>query len=158
MFTWKKSTYRLQKRRYLRNQDVYLFSLIFFPSVGLRPDSGSRHPLRGFAITLIGRTILGRIPLDERSAQCTDLYLTTHEHSQRTNIHAPPGFQPTKRATERQQSDAFDRAATGTGDSSNTKRKFKKGLSSIFLRLDKFRDNKTAGLDTSRGCRETGMQ
>jgi len=41
---------------------------------------------------------------------------------------------------------------------SNTKRKFNEGLNSIYLRLDKFRDSMTAGQDTSRGRRETGVQ
>jgi hypothetical protein len=37
-------------------------------------------------------TIVGRTPLDEGSARRRDLYLTTHEHSQDTNIHAPGGI------------------------------------------------------------------
>ena len=46
---------------------------------------------------------LDRTPLDEGSAHCRDLYLTTH------NTHTPcPG-----RASERPQTYALDRAATG---------------------------------------------
>ena len=39
------------------------------------------------------RTTAGRTPLDEWSARCKNLYLTTHiQHSQRTTIHAPGGI------------------------------------------------------------------
>jgi hypothetical protein len=35
------------------------------------------------------RTTVGRTPQDEWSARRRDFYLTTHEHSQQTNIYAP---------------------------------------------------------------------
>jgi len=38
------------------------------------------------------RITVGRTPLDEWSARRRDLYLTTHNHSQQTNIHAPGGI------------------------------------------------------------------
>ena len=38
------------------------------------------------------RTTVGRTPLDEWSARRGDLYLTTHQHSQQTNIDAPGGI------------------------------------------------------------------
>jgi hypothetical protein len=38
------------------------------------------------------------------------------QHSQRTDIHAPLGFEPTIPAGERPQTYALDRAPTGTGD------------------------------------------
>jgi hypothetical protein len=37
-------------------------------------------------------TTVGRTPLDEGSARRRDLYLTTHKHSQETNIQAPGGI------------------------------------------------------------------
>ena len=37
-------------------------------------------------------TTVGRTPLDEWSARRRDLYLTTRQHSQQTNIHAPSGI------------------------------------------------------------------
>jgi len=37
------------------------------------------------------------------------------QHSQETDIHAPVGFEPTIPASERPQTHALDRAATGTG-------------------------------------------
>jgi hypothetical protein len=38
-----------------------------------------------------------------------------HKHSQETDIHAPVGFEPTVPASERLQTYALDRAATGIG-------------------------------------------
>jgi len=37
------------------------------------------------------------------------------QHSQEANIHAPSGFEPTIAASERPQTHALDRAATGIG-------------------------------------------
>jgi hypothetical protein len=37
------------------------------------------------------------------------------QHSQKTDIHAPAGFEPTVAARERPQTHAVDRAATGIG-------------------------------------------
>jgi len=39
------------------------------------------------------RTRVGRTPLYEWSARRTDLYLTTHNYSQQTKVHAPSGIQ-----------------------------------------------------------------
>ena len=53
--------------------------------------------------------------LDEWSACCRDLYLTTHNtHNRQTSMH-PVGFEPTISAIERPQTYDLDRAATGTG-------------------------------------------
>jgi hypothetical protein len=50
------------------------------------------------------RTTVGRTPLDEWSARHRDLYLDNTQHSQQTNIHAPPvGLEPTISAGERRQ-------------------------------------------------------
>jgi len=35
---------------------------------------------------------LGRTPLDKRSARCRNLYLTTKQHLQQTDSHAPGGI------------------------------------------------------------------
>jgi hypothetical protein len=46
-------------------------------------------------------TTFGRTPQDEGSARRRDLYVTTHKHSQGTNIHAPGGIRthdPKKRS------------------------------------------------------------
>jgi hypothetical protein len=57
--------------------------------------------------------ILAKDPLDERSAQRRDLYLTTHNtHKRQTSI-PPVGFEPAIPASERPQIHASDCAATG---------------------------------------------
>jgi hypothetical protein len=65
-----------------------------------------------FIITL-RRTTLGRTPLDEWSARRRDLYLYSTQHSQQTDFHNPAGFEPTIPTSERLQTHALDRAATG---------------------------------------------
>jgi hypothetical protein len=59
-------------------------------------------------------TTLGRTPLDERSAQIRDLYLTINTHKR--HILAGVGFEPAFPASERRQTHALDSAATGIGD------------------------------------------
>ena len=61
------------------------------------------------------RITFGRTPLDEWSALCRDLYLTTHNTHNRQTSMPPVGFEPTISAGERPQTYALDRAATGTG-------------------------------------------
>jgi hypothetical protein len=75
---------------------------------GATDPSGPGPPhYRGFTITL------DRTPLDERSGRRKDLYLTTHKsHNRQTSMPAA-GFEPTILASERPQTHALDRAATG---------------------------------------------
>ena len=60
----------------------------------------SPHPLRDFAITLVGHITLGRTPLDQWSDRRITLYLTTHRaHKRQTSI--PGGIRtniPSKQA------------------------------------------------------------
>ena len=49
------------------------------------------------------RTTVGRTPLDEWSAHCRDLYLTTHDTHNRQISMPPVGFEPTISAGERPQ-------------------------------------------------------
>jgi len=79
---------------------------INFFSVAFWPDSGSYPLLKGFAITLIGYTTLGRPPLDECSAQRRDLSLTTHNTQKRQTSIPMAGFEPTIPASERPQTHA----------------------------------------------------
>ena len=65
------------------------------------------------------RTTVGRTPLDEWSARRRDLYLTTHNTHNRQTSMPPVGFEPTISAGERPQTNALDRAATGTGPTPN---------------------------------------
>jgi hypothetical protein len=79
------------------------------------PPSGSEPPhYPGFMITL-RHTTLGRTPLDERSARRRDLYLITHNTHKRQTSMPPAEFEPTIPASERLQTHALDRAATGNG-------------------------------------------
>ena len=59
---------------------------------------------------------LGKTPLDEGSARHTDLYLTTQNIHQSKYPSSPAAYEPAVPANERPQTDALDRAATGTGD------------------------------------------
>jgi hypothetical protein len=61
------------------------------------------------------RTTVGRTPLDEWSARRRDLYQTTHNTQQQTNIHAPVGLEPTTSAGERSQAYVSDRVSNGNG-------------------------------------------
>ena len=58
---------------------------------------------------------LGRTSLDESSARRIDLYLTTHNTHKRQTSMPPAGFEPTIPASERPQTHALDRTATGIG-------------------------------------------
>jgi len=83
------------------------------PSSG--PGPTGRPPFTKFLDHTQRRTAVGSTPLDEWSARCRDLYLTTHNAH---NIHTsmpPVGFKPTISAGERPHIYALDRAATGTG-------------------------------------------
>jgi hypothetical protein len=63
----------------------------------------------------VGHTTFGRIPLDEWSIRCRDLYLTKHNTQNRQTSMPPVKFEPIVPASERTQTHALDRAATGTG-------------------------------------------
>jgi hypothetical protein len=67
---------------------------------------------RGFTVTL-RHTRVGRTPLDKWSARRRDLCLTTHSTHKRQTSMPPPGFETTIPASERSQTHALDRAATG---------------------------------------------
>jgi hypothetical protein len=67
---------------------------------------------RGFTITL-RHTTLGRTPLDEWPARRRDLYLTTYNTHNRQTSMPPVGCEPTIPVSERPQTHALDRAASG---------------------------------------------
>jgi hypothetical protein len=68
------------------------------------------------SLSHIRRTTLGRTPLDEGPARRRDLYLTTHNTYKRQTSMPTAGFEPAIPASERPQTQAIDRAATGIGD------------------------------------------
>jgi hypothetical protein len=87
-------------------------------SHGATAPSGPGPPhYWGFTITLRQRNTLGRSPLDEWSARRRDLYLTTHNTHKRQTSMTPAGFEPVISASERPQTHALDRAATGIDQS-----------------------------------------
>jgi len=58
----------------------------------------------------------GKNPLEEGSARRRDLYLYDTQHSQETEMNAPPvGFEPLISASGRPQRHALDSEATGIG-------------------------------------------
>jgi hypothetical protein len=109
-------------RRQVEIEDIYIGNMCLFLSLSLSlfplrcfyPIPGHGLPLWGFAITSIGHTRLGRTPLDEWSTRRSDLYKTTHNAHKRHISIQPAGFEPTIPASERPQTHALDRAATGT--------------------------------------------
>ena len=61
-------------------------------------------------------TTVDRIPLDEGSARRRDVYLTIHDtHKRQTSMPPTAGFEPTIAASDRPQTLAWDRSATGIG-------------------------------------------
>jgi hypothetical protein len=58
---------------------------------------------------------VGRTPLHERSARRRDLYLTTHNTHMRQTSMPPERFEPAIPASDRPQTLALDRSATGIG-------------------------------------------
>jgi hypothetical protein len=80
------------------------------PQQGTTAPSGPGPPhYQGFIITL-RHTTLGRTPLDEWSAQCKDIYLTTHNTLKRQTYMPLAGFKPTIPASKQPQ--RFSIAAT----------------------------------------------
>jgi hypothetical protein len=109
-----------------------VFKIIFN---GATASSGPGPPhYWGFTITLT-HTTLGRIPLVEWSARRRDLYLTTHNTHKRQTFMPPVGFEPKIPASERPQTHALDRAATGIGDFKMTIRKCAVNITIIFIIL-----------------------
>jgi hypothetical protein len=75
---------------------------IFFPH-GATAPSGSEPPhYRGFTITL-KYTTLGRTPLDEWSARCSNLNLATHNSYKRQKPMLFVGFEPAIASSDRPQ-------------------------------------------------------
>jgi hypothetical protein len=77
---------------YSNNNNIFLS----FFSNGSTAPWGPRPPhYRGFTITHIRQTTLGRTPLDEGPARRRDLYLTTHNTHKRQTSMPLAGFEPT---------------------------------------------------------------
>jgi len=89
------------------------FSLFYFHGLQIPSRPGPPH-YRGFTITL-RHTTLGRNPLDERSARCTGLHLSTNNTHKRQTFMSLAGFETKVPANERPQTQALGRAATRIG-------------------------------------------
>jgi len=87
--------------------------MTFFYGVRAPSRPGPPH-CPGLTITL--RHIpIGRTPLDDWSACRRDLYPITHNTHKRQTYMPPAGFEPAIPASERPQTHASDRVATGIG-------------------------------------------
>ena len=106
-------------RRTRTDCDLLTFFLSFFLSLLLWPLLPTHCRCRGLLlhlITLNDTYTVGRTPLDEGSARRRDLYLATHNTHSRQTCTLPAGFEPAIPASERSQTHASDRAATGIGN------------------------------------------
>jgi hypothetical protein len=97
---------------------IYLFYfnylLLFFGATA--PQRARASSFTGFLDHTERRTTVGRTPLDEWSARRKNLYLKTHKTHKRKTSMPSVGFEPAIPATERPQTHALDRAATGIGN------------------------------------------
>ena len=88
---------------------------IFFSNGATAPSGPGPPHYRGFTITHVRHTTLGRTPLDVWSARRRHLYLTTHNSHKRQTSMPTAGFEPAIPASKRPQTHVLDRAATGIG-------------------------------------------
>jgi len=93
---------------------------VFVCSWGSGPQWARASSFTRFLDHTQRRNTVGRTPLDEWSARRRDLYLTTHNTHNRQPSMPPVGLEPTVSAGERPQTYSLDRAATGTGCTSNS--------------------------------------
>jgi hypothetical protein len=94
----------------------YYYYYYYYYFRGATAASGPRLPhYRGFTITL-RHTTLGRTPLDAGPARRRNLYLTTYNTHKRQTSMPSAGFEPAMPVSERPQTHALDRAATGNGE------------------------------------------
>ena len=94
---------------------TFFWANLYIVYHGAAAPSGPRPPhYRGYMITL-RHTTAGMTPLDEWSARRRDLYLTTRNTHKRKTSLPPAGFEPAIPASEKPQTHALNRAATGIG-------------------------------------------
>jgi hypothetical protein len=85
-----------------------------FSSGATAPSGPGSSQYRDFTITL-RHTTISRTPLDKWSAQCRELYLSTHNTHKWQTCMSLAGFEPTISASEQPETHALDRMATGIG-------------------------------------------
>jgi hypothetical protein len=109
---WAKSIlYIVSNVEYHRDSPTEMY---FFFHGATAPSGPQSPPFWGFTITL-RQTTLGRTPLDERSARRTDLYLTTQNTHKKQTSTPPAVLELAIPASNRLQTQALGRAATGIG-------------------------------------------
>jgi hypothetical protein len=102
----------LQVENLLNSSLLLLRQYLFHGATALSGPRPSHY--RRFTITFRHtHTTLGRNPLDQWSARRRDLYLTTQNTHKTETSMPPPGFEPAIPSSERPQTHALDRAATG---------------------------------------------
>ena len=112
--------YFLHYTLYIHRLYSYILYIIFYilfslPQHPPTPQWARAASFLRFLYHTQRRTTISRTPLDERSGCRRDFYLTTHTTLTRDRHPCPPvGFEPVISAGERPQTDALDRAATGT--------------------------------------------
>ena len=89
--------------------------LVLFVSFGATAPDWARASSFTTFLDLTRHTTSGRTPLDEWSARRNDLYLITHNTQKRQTSMPAAGFEPAIPTSERPQTHALDRAATGIG-------------------------------------------
>jgi hypothetical protein len=98
---------------------------IFFSNGATAPSGPGPPHYRGFTI-ILRHTLLGRTPLDEWAARCRALYVTIHNNQKIQTSMPPAEFKPVIPASERPQTQALERAATGIDRDSHNERKLHK--------------------------------
>jgi len=98
------------------NRPLWKLCIIFFSFGATAPQWARASSFTKCLYRTRGRTTIGKTPLDEWSARRRDLYLTTYNIQQKTNIHAPVEFEPAVSTGEHPQSHALDSADRGTGN------------------------------------------
>jgi hypothetical protein len=98
-------------KRLARFMKLYSFNYAFllFSTAQQLPSVPGPSRYRGFTITL-RHAALGRAPLDEWSARCRNLHLTTFITQKRQTAMSPVGFEPATPASERPQTCGLERA------------------------------------------------
>ena len=91
---------------------IDLFWTVIF--LAQQPQVGHGLLILEFLDHIQRRTTVCRSPLDEWSARSRDLYLTKHNTHKRQTSMPPVVFEPTFPTSERPQTYALDRSATGT--------------------------------------------
>jgi hypothetical protein len=98
-------------------QQHFLLECCYFTlPMALRPNAAHSLLILEFLDHINWCTTVDRNPLNEWSARSRDVYLTTHNTHDRQTSMPPAVLEPTIPGSERPQTHALDRAATGVGE------------------------------------------